>query len=117
MLPKENRLSKEKDFERVFAGGKSFKEKKIVLKKAENNLDFSRFGFIVGKRVSLKAVERNRIKRKMRESAKTNNLKKGYDAVVIALPGIKEDEIENDMRMLFKKSRMFKNEENINSSN
>ena len=89
MLPKENRLKKKKDFEKLFKEGKSFKEKFLVLKVNNNNLDDNRFGFIVSKKISKKAVVRNKIKRQLREIVRKeiNNYQKGFDVAVIALPG------------------------------
>ena len=90
MLAKENRLKKKKDFEKLFKGGRSFREKFLVLKVNKNNLDSVRFGFIVSKKVSKKAVTRNKIKRQLREIIRKeiDNYQKGFDIAVIALPGI-----------------------------
>ena len=81
MLPKENRLKKNKDFKKVFKEGKGFKEDFLVLKKAKNNLKISRFGFVVSKTFFKKATLRNKIKRRLRESVriKLNEIKKGVD--------------------------------------
>ena len=90
MLSKENRLKKKKDFEKLFKEGKSFKEKFLVLKVNKNNLSNNRFGFIVSKKISKKAVVRNKIKRQLREIIRKEikNYQKGFDVAVIALPGI-----------------------------
>ena len=90
MLSKENRLKKKKDFEKLFKEGKSFKEKFLVLKINKNNLSNNRFGFIVSKKISKKAVVRNKIKRQLREIIRKEikNYQKGFDVAVIALPDI-----------------------------
>ena len=64
MLSKVNRLKKRKDFKKVFEEGRGFKEGPLYLKIKESNLAHSRFGFTISKKVSKKAVIRNRIKRK-----------------------------------------------------
>jgi len=112
MLPKENRLKKNKDFEKVFREGKGFKEELLVLKKVENNLESSRFGFAVSKAFFKKATLRNKIKRRLRESvrARLNEIKKGVDGVVIAKPGLdKKDfqEIKEIVNKLFKKAKII----------
>lgn len=122
MLLKENRLRKKRDFDLVFKKGKVFKEDFLVLKIAKNNLNKSRFGFIVSQKVSKKAVLRNKIKRKLREiirlnlklenkeKKENNNKKKEIDAVLIALPGIdKEDflKIKENIGKLLKKSGLI----------
>jgi ribonuclease P protein component len=58
-----------------------------VLSVQRNDLEYSRFGFSVGRRIG-KAVVRNRVKRRMRESVRQRLQKQeiaaGWDAVVIA---------------------------------
>jgi len=112
MLPKENRLKKNKDFKKVFKDGKGFKEDFLVLKKAKNNLKISRFGFVVSKTFFKKATLRNKIKRKLRESVriKLNEIKKGIDGVVIASPGLEAKdfrEIKEIVNRLFKKAKII----------
>ena len=112
MLPKENRLKKKKDFEKLLKEGNSFKEKFLVLKINKNNLDNNRFGFIVSKKISKKAVIRNKIKRWLREIVRKgiNNYQKGFDAVVIALPGIELKnfgEVSQALERILKKTKIF----------
>jgi len=109
MLPKLNRLKKKKDFEKVFKLGRGAKLNFITLKFNENGLENSRFGFVVSSKVSKKAVVRNKIKRRMRESVKKkiNNIKKGFDVVLIALPNSKDKDFQETNRVvekLFKKT-------------
>ena len=113
MLPKENRLTKKKDFERVFRRGKGLKEKFLVIKVLDNNLNVSRFGFIVSKKISKKAVLRNKIKRRLRESvsAKLNQVRQGIDVAVIAGQGIGEKnfgEIEEISNKILEKAGILR---------
>ena len=57
----------------------------MVLAFVQNELDYSRFGFVVSKRLG-NAVQRNKLKRRMREAARLQLglVKPGYDLVVIA---------------------------------
>ena len=112
MLPKENRLKKNKDFEKVFKEGKGFKEDFLVLKKVKNNLKISRFGFVAKKTFFKKATLRNKIKRRLRESVriKLNKIKKGIDGVLIANPGLETRdfrEIKEILNKLFKKAKII----------
>jgi len=113
MLKKENRLKKKKDFEKVFKEGKSFKNNFLIVKINENNLNFPRFGFVVSKKVSNKSVERNKIKRRLREIVKKKSKKikgKGIDGIFIALPSIKGKnfkEIGKVVENLFKKVEKY----------
>lgn len=92
MLPKENRLSKKKDFDNVFARAKTFKGDFLVVKLVENGLLASRFGFVVSKKVSTKAVARNKVKRRLRKIIEDVfvEIKKPVDVVFITLPGIQK---------------------------
>lgn len=94
MLPKENRLTKKKDFELVFKQGKVFKSECLLFKTAENNLSESRFGFVVSKKISSKATIRNKVKRRLREAVAHHMVggTKSLDVVIIALTGIQKKE-------------------------
>lgn len=88
MLPKPNRLRNKKDFDKVFKEGRGFKEGLLYLKFRNNNLEISRFGFIVSQKVSKKAVVRNKLKRRIREIIKGTKIKKGLDVVLITTSGL-----------------------------
>jgi len=85
MLKKKLRIRKQKDFDNIFSKGSYFSEKFLGLKVVENKLEISRFGFIVSNKISKKAVERNRIKRLLREviRLKQDKIKPGFDAIFI----------------------------------
>ena len=109
MLPKENRLKKKKDFERVFKEGRGFQEDFFFLKIVKNNLKISRFGIIVSQKVAKKAVVRNKLKRRLREILRKNLpiIKKGIDGVLIAQPGLEEKsfgELEEMIINIFQKA-------------
>jgi len=112
MLPKKNRLKKKKDFERVFKTGKGHKEDFLFLKIVENNLKISRFGFVVSKKFSKKALIRNRIKRQLRElvKLKLSKIKKGIDGVILVIPDLRDKdflELEEIINKLFKKAKLY----------
>lgn len=115
MLPKKNRLQKNKDFERVFKKGRFFKEDFLVLKVLFNNLKNSRFGFIVSSKVSKKAVLRNKIKRWLRaavlshlEKKADDKTEKSIDIIIIVKPEqpkIKNfQEVKETINKIFKKA-------------
>jgi len=114
MLPKENRLKKRKDFERVLTKGEIKGNDLLVLKKIENGLQVSRFGFIVSRKISNKAVVRNKIKRRLREIVrvflKEKRIMSGYDVVVFAKKGIEKQDfwvIKEKTKDLLKKGGIF----------
>lgn len=120
MLVKDNRLTRKKDFDNIYQKGKSLSFENINLKYIANNLSQSRVGFIVSQKISKKAVDRNRLKRLLRESfrlaLKENKLKAGFDIVIVPYPkildnGIKElklEEINKIILSLLKKANLLK---------
>ena len=75
------------DFQRIRREGRSLVHPLLVIVTLPNGLEHSRFGFAVGRRVG-KAVDRNRLKRQMRESVRVRIQKReiaaGWDVVFIA---------------------------------
>jgi ribonuclease P protein component len=113
MLPKTLCLKNKKDFEKVFKIGSGFKEDFLYLKFAKNNLKNSRFGFVVSKKFSNKAVVRNKIKRRLRSLIEINldKIKKGVDCIIIVRPGLEITDfwdLEKKIDKLFKKARILK---------
>ncbi len=110
MLPKRNRLAKKKDFEMVFKQGKGFKQGFLYLKIRKNNLDTSRFGFVISKKFSKKAVIRNKTKRRLSEiiKAKLLEIKKGMDVIIVVMPGAENEfqKLEDTLSKLFKKAKL-----------
>jgi len=112
VLPKINRLKKKKNFERVFKKGKSLKEDFLLLKFIKNNSINSRFGIIISRKVSKKVVIRNKIKRRIRAIifSKLPQIKENIDAVLIVLPGIKDQgfwKIKEIIDKIFTKTKLF----------
>ena len=112
MLPSAHRLKKKNDFKRAFEQGKGLKEEFLFLKLIKNNLKVTRFGFVVGIKVSKKATVRNKIKRKLREAAKHKlaKMKKGFDVVLVAGKGVENKnskEVEIIVSRLFKKAKII----------
>jgi ribonuclease P protein component len=81
MLKKKYRLLKETKFAKKDLYTSPF----FVLKVAKNEKSFSRFGFIVSKKIDKRATVRNGVKRKIRVCIETNfdKIKPGYDMLFI----------------------------------
>lgn len=110
MLLQKNRLKKKKDFEVAFKQGDSFRQGFLYLKIRKNSLDASRFGFVISKKFSKKAVIRNKTKRRLSEIIKTKlpEIKKGMDVIIIVMPGAENDfqKLEQTIDKLFKKAKI-----------
>ena len=78
-------LKKNKDFQNVYRNGKSCANRNLVMYVMENGKSENRLGISVSKKVG-NSVVRHRTTRLIRESYRLNqdNLKTGYDMVVIA---------------------------------
>lgn len=112
MLPLKNRLKKREDFREVYQKGKFVSEKTISLKCAKNQLDFSRIGFSIESKVFKTAVERNRVKRILREIFRESleNIKPGFDIVVFRKkPGkIDFSQTKEEIASLLRKANLTK---------
>lgn len=114
MLPRENRLTRMKDYEILFNEGifcgAAVITAKVWLIKPEKypRRDYStkdlKIGFLVSKKVSKRAVDRNRLKRQMREVVrlllKENKIKPGYMIAFSAKNnalGVEYKQIESDI--------------------
>lgn len=112
MFERKNRLSKNKDFDNVWQKGRSSFDSLIGVKALSNQLDFNRFGILVGLKVDRKAVKRNYLKRVLREAAKRalSELKTGFDIVIISLPaakGKKPQVLEKSLKDNLKKLKIL----------
>lgn len=109
MLPKKYRLVKESDFERVYKKGSSFAEKFVICRVLNNELGWPRFGFVVGIKISKKAVARNRLRRQFQEMARLAipEIKSGVDIVVFPrkeAEGRKHGEIKEAFLRILRKA-------------
>lgn len=90
MLQKQNRVRKQKEYDRIFAKNKRVKSDNFMLliHFRHNQLE-PKFGIIVSSKVG-KAVTRNKVKRRLREILRENlhNFPKDAEYVLIAYPQI-----------------------------
>jgi len=102
MLPFKNRLTRKKDHEKVQRLGNFISLDNVAIKTLANELKETRIGIVVGLKYSKKAVERNQVKRIIREAIQPElkNIKKGVDIVVMA----RKREEEKTKSINFKKN-------------
>ena len=85
----EQYITKKEQYDSVYKRGSNLANKNLVIRVLPNNLEISRYGIMVSRRVG-KAVVRNRIKRTIREIIRKETLQPGYDVVLIARVSIAE---------------------------
>jgi len=111
-----DRLRKSEDFKRVYNRGKSLATYNLVLYYYPNRTDTSRLGFSISKKIG-NAVVRNKIRRRLREIIRLKeNLKRGYDIVIIVRKPVVKLEylgMERDIIKLFNKADLFKGNKGI----
>ncbi|HEX8974789.1 MAG TPA: ribonuclease P protein component [Patescibacteria group bacterium] len=112
MLPLANRLKNRSDFAAVYAQGSYCSKGAISIKFLKTDLDITRIGFPVGKGFSKKAVQRNRIRRILREVARQQlpTLKPGFDIVVMPRPETRDMEftqVAEILGQLLRKANLF----------
>ena len=116
MLPRKFRLKKKGDFKMIYNQGKSLANSYLVLyslKRSDHKQ--ARIGITVSKKVG-KAVERNKIKRRLREAVKLHlhELKEPFDIIFIARPkikGISYQDVEKNMVSLLRRAHLLKKDE------
>lgn len=115
MLPRENRLKTRFDFDRVRREGKVIQTPSFGLAtlKETNPLISSKFGMIISNKISKKAVERNHIRRILRDAIREllPMLNSGFMCVILAKSAImhkSNTEIKKDIQEVFKKTGLLK---------
>lgn len=111
MLNRQYRLTRNRDFQEVYSRGRSYVGSYLVLYVKRNELNHTRFGFSVSKKIG-KAVVRNQIKRKLREACRVNlaRFAQGYDLIFVArkkIKGISYHLVEKEIEKLCLKAGLW----------
>ena len=85
MKPRDRRLRRRTDFDRVFQHGRHNGGKLLSVRSVINQAPLTRYAFAIPKRVG-GAVVRNRIRRRLRAILQALELKEGYDVVISVRP-------------------------------
>ena len=92
------RLRKSSEFQRVRQQGRSTTSRLLILAWASNDVAQLRIGFVVSKRISKRAVDRNYLKRLFGEALRPiiSEISPGWDIVISA----RKDSLTADLHML-----------------
>lgn len=90
-LRPQERIRSKNDFRFLYKRGNRFKGKFFILVYFSNELGYSRLAVVVKKEIG-NAVQRNRIKRRMRALFRTNKdrLSKSFDLIFLIRPSIRD---------------------------
>ena len=105
---RQNRLTRPAEFKRVFSTSCRSRDSRFTVLAIRNNAGQARLGLVVSKKSAPLAVDRNRVKRLIRESfRRRHRALAGLDIVVMAQKGIAKinnDEILASLSKLWKKT-------------
>ncbi len=112
MLKKENRLRKTKEIDKVFKSKMGFYDNLLGFKFLKNKLGINRYCIIISANISQKAVDRNRLRRKIKAIVIESkpSLKEGFDCLIIAKKEALNSErvlIKNSIEKAFKKNGLY----------
>ncbi|HBI17376.1 MAG: Ribonuclease P protein component [Candidatus Moranbacteria bacterium GW2011_GWF2_34_56] len=113
MFSKKYKIAQKKEFDLIYKKSTVFHSDYLTVFILPNNLDYSRFSIVVPKAVSSKAVERNKIKRRLRNIFINLNipLNSPVDALVKTMPGIEKVQtnvLKEKLETLFTKIKDMK---------
>ena len=112
MLPKDSRLTKRTDFEKVARGSRPTHSKYLILKKSPNPNHKTKFGIVISTKVSKKAVVRNKIRRRIREVLRSNlsKIKPDYKVILVVKNTVIDkdyQELKQDLETILKKASLL----------
>ena len=112
MIAKKFRLHKKSNFDELAKSSNKFYSNNLVLRFVKNNEDLSCFAVVVSRKISIKAVVRNKIRKRIYEiiRLKMDDFKKGFNIIIFVKKGVLEMEysdLEKELLYIFKKAQLF----------
>lgn len=106
------RLKLQRDFDNVFKRGRSIVVNGITLKYVNNNLKHCRLAEIISKKASKSAVQRNLLRRRLKEIIRTEYLNKigNWDMVIIVRPELLKKDfagLKEIVRLVLEKAKLI----------
>ncbi len=112
MLAQKYRLSKQRDFQRLFLKGKKDSNRFFNLRYLKNNFGYCRLAVVASLKLSKKSPERNLYRRRIRAILHDDldNFKEGYDIIINILSpclGKEYQFLRQELLKLLKKNKLF----------
>jgi ribonuclease P protein component len=113
MLKKDFRVTKERDFKRIYQKGKFFSNGEFTIRFLPNRFSFPRFAVVILKKHIKKAVKRNKFRRQLQEIVRLSfeKVRPGFDIVVLSrkdLTVFKYEDLEKSLLGLLEKGNLLK---------
>ncbi len=113
---KRERLSRDREFRRIFREGKSFPSQNLIIyiyKRIPEEDKEVRLGLVVSRKLGM-AVKRNKLKRRLREIFRLNKhlLKPGWDTIFLPrnqAVNCSYQDLEKSVLSIFKRAKLFVN--------
>ncbi|MDO8495562.1 MAG: ribonuclease P protein component [bacterium] len=114
-LPKQSRIKKKKDFEKILKTGSSLRNSFFLIKFIRNSLLTDRAAIVVPVSIASKAVERNKLKRTISAAlrnivtAVSNSKTSHTDFIIMAQTGVKNKkyrEVSSSLRDILQKANI-----------
>jgi len=112
------RLTKRREYALVYRQGMAWMGGLVVMKAMRNGLGSTRYGFSVTKKLG-KAVQRNRLKRLLREAVRLQLIRPGWDIVFIVRPraaAVNYHQLEKTVTELLARARLLQRGNEANSA-
>jgi len=111
-------LAKRAQYGLVYQQGSTYLDNLVIMKVLPNGLNLSRCGFSVTRKVG-KAVQRNRLKRLLREAVRLQLIRPGWDFVFIVRPraaAVNYHQLEKTVTELLARARLLQRSNEANSA-
>jgi len=111
MIAQKNRLKKA-DFEQIFQNGNKSYNQYCNIRYLSNGLDYCRFAVIVSNKISKKATERNKVRRRVKAVLQNNlsNFSNNYDIIITILSPLAKldyNKLQENLLNLLKNNRLL----------
>ena len=111
-MNKRYRLRNNREFKKVYDGGKNFWNRNLILYRKRNKLQETRLGITITKKFG-NAVTRNRVKRRLKEIYRMNlyRVRDGYDIIIIPKKNVIDlsyEDLKSALEHILKISKLLK---------
>ena len=108
-------VQRKEEFNEIIRNNKSYKNKYLSIYIRKSKFDYSRFGISIPKKFG-HAVERNRIKRQLKEIIDYNKnlFKNNKDYIIIVRDAIKNEHFKEKEKILVNMIKIIENDEVLN---